>query len=165
MSENFENVHYRAFNWLQWAKIVVSLERAVAQKDAQNYLQEYSIKLGPGDDPNNPASEQRGVLIIKSKSKTKAKQRKGAVANWKVTCFPLLFHFFFFLIGFNVASTTNMWLSTTITSTKNIMGVRFCYTYNIVLFKQEETCWVKIHVQTNVQTYVSPRFIAISFVL
>ncbi|XP_016767339.2 uncharacterized protein LOC726119 isoform X2 [Apis mellifera] len=67
----------------QWAKIVVSLERAVSQKDAQNYLQEYSIKLGPGDDPNNPAAEQRGVLIIKSKSKTKAKQRKGAVANWK----------------------------------------------------------------------------------
>ncbi|XP_046142105.1 uncharacterized protein LOC114873115 isoform X2 [Osmia bicornis bicornis] len=67
----------------QWAKIVVSLERAVSQKDAQNYLQEYSIKLGPGDDPNNPASEQRGVLVIKSKSKTKAKQRKGAVANWK----------------------------------------------------------------------------------
>ncbi|XP_076629860.1 transient receptor potential cation channel subfamily V iav [Colletes latitarsis] len=67
----------------QWAKIVVSLERAVSQKDAQNYLQEYSIKLGPGDDPNNPASEQRGVLVIKSKSKTKAKQRKGAMANWK----------------------------------------------------------------------------------
>ncbi|XP_054004498.1 uncharacterized protein LOC128890222 isoform X2 [Hylaeus anthracinus] len=67
----------------QWAKIVVSLERAVSQKDAQNYLQEYSIKLGPGDDPNNPASEQRGVLVIKSKSKTKAKQRKGAVVNWK----------------------------------------------------------------------------------
>ncbi|XP_011863860.1 PREDICTED: uncharacterized protein LOC105559855 isoform X3 [Vollenhovia emeryi] len=67
----------------QWAKIVVSLERAVSQKDAHNYLQEYSIKLGPGDDPNNPVSEQRGVLVIKSKSKTKAKQRKGAVANWK----------------------------------------------------------------------------------
>jgi len=63
---------------------VVSLERAVSQKDAHNYLQEYSIKLGPGDDPNNPASEQRGVLVIKSKSKTRAKQRKGAVANWKV---------------------------------------------------------------------------------
>ncbi|XP_048506571.1 uncharacterized protein LOC105692131 isoform X3 [Athalia rosae] len=66
-----------------WAKIVVSLERAVSQKDAHNYLQEYSIKLGPGDDPNNPASEQRGVMVIKSKSKTRAKQRKGAVANWK----------------------------------------------------------------------------------
>ncbi|KAK0098614.1 hypothetical protein PV326_006175 [Microctonus aethiopoides] len=67
----------------QWAKIVVSLERAVSQKDAHNYLQEYSIKLGPGDDPNNPASEQRGVMVIKSKSKTRARQRKGAVANWK----------------------------------------------------------------------------------
>lgn len=70
--------------FIKWAKIVVSLERAVSQKDAHNYLQEYSIKLGPGDDPNNPASEQRGVMVIKSKSKTRAKQRKGAVANWKV---------------------------------------------------------------------------------
>ncbi|XP_046414955.1 uncharacterized protein LOC124177005 [Neodiprion fabricii] len=70
--------------WMkQWAKIVVSLERAVSQKEAHNYLQEYSIKLGPGDDPNNPASEQRGVMVIKSKSKTRAKQRKGAVINWK----------------------------------------------------------------------------------
>ncbi|XP_023290648.1 transient receptor potential cation channel subfamily V member 5 [Orussus abietinus] len=70
--------------WMkQWAKIVVSLERAVSQKDAHTYLQEYSIKVGPGDDPNNPASEQRGVMVIKSKSKTRAKQRKGAVSNWK----------------------------------------------------------------------------------
>lgn len=83
---------------MQWAKIVVSLERAVSQKDAQNYLQEYSIKLGPGDD-NNPASEQRGVLVIKSKSKTKAKQRKGAVANWKVMYFPLSF---LFLVSMNM---------------------------------------------------------------
>lgn len=64
---------------------MVSLERAVSQKDAHNYLQEYSIKLGPGDDPNNPASEQRGVMVIKSKSKTRARQRKGALANWKVS--------------------------------------------------------------------------------
>lgn len=76
---------------------MVSLERAVSQKDAHNYLQEYSIKLGPGDDPNNPASEQRGVLVIKSKSKTRAKQRKGAVANWKVIyllTFTYLFIYF-----------------------------------------------------------------------
>ncbi|XP_014251524.1 transient receptor potential cation channel subfamily V member 5 isoform X2 [Cimex lectularius] len=67
--------------WMkQWAKIVVSLERAVNQEDAKHYLQEYSIKLGPGDDP---ATEQRGVMVIKSKSKTRAKQRKGAVTNWK----------------------------------------------------------------------------------
>lgn len=81
------------FLLIKWAKIVVSLERAVSQKDAHNYLQEYSIKLGPGDDPNNPASEQRGVLVIKSKSKTKAKQRKGAVANWKVIYLLILIFF------------------------------------------------------------------------
>lgn len=70
--------------WMkQWAKIVVTLERAVPQADAHRYLQEYSIKLGPGEEPG---TEQRGVMIIKSKSKTRAKQRKGAVSNWKVSC-------------------------------------------------------------------------------
>ncbi|XP_026750647.2 uncharacterized protein LOC113511229 [Galleria mellonella] len=64
----------------QWAKIVVSLERSVAQDDAHRYLQEYSIGLGPSDDPRY---EQRAVMVIKSKAKTRAKQRKGALANWK----------------------------------------------------------------------------------
>lgn len=69
--------------WMkQWAKIVVTLERAVTQQDAQKYLEEYSIALGPSDDPRY---EQRGVMVIKSKSKTRAKQRKGAVSNWKVS--------------------------------------------------------------------------------
>ncbi|KAL7022581.1 hypothetical protein ACKWTF_012298 [Chironomus riparius] len=64
----------------QWAKIVVTLERAVPQADAQKYLEEYSIGLGPSDDPRY---EQRGVMVIKTKSKTRARQRKGAVSNWK----------------------------------------------------------------------------------
>ncbi|XP_059055695.1 uncharacterized protein LOC131849606 [Achroia grisella] len=64
----------------QWAKIVVSLERSVAQDDAHRYLQEYSIGLGPSDDPRY---EQRAVMVIKSKAKTRAKQRKGALSNWK----------------------------------------------------------------------------------
>jgi transient receptor potential cation channel subfamily V member 6 len=70
-------------NWceFQWAKIVVSLERSVAQEDAHRYLQEYSIGLGPSDDPRY---EQRAVMVIKSKAKTRAKQRKGALTNWKV---------------------------------------------------------------------------------
>ncbi|CAL8109963.1 unnamed protein product [Orchesella dallaii] len=63
----------------QWAKIVVTLERAVSQEDAMKYIQEYSIKLS-GTDLSN---EVRGVMVIKIKSKTKAKQRKGAVVNWK----------------------------------------------------------------------------------
>lgn len=64
----------------QWAKIVVTLERAVPAADAQKYLEEYSIGLGPSDDPRY---EQRGVMVIKTKSKTRARQRKGAVSNWK----------------------------------------------------------------------------------
>ncbi|KAJ8672700.1 hypothetical protein QAD02_003960 [Eretmocerus hayati] len=61
--------------WMkQWAKIVVSLERAVSQEDAHNYLEEYSIKLGEAE---------RGIMVIKTKSKTRARQRKGAVSNWK----------------------------------------------------------------------------------
>ncbi|XP_074036359.1 transient receptor potential cation channel subfamily V iav [Leptinotarsa decemlineata] len=67
--------------WMkQWAKIVITLERAIPQSDAHHYLEEYSISLGPSEDPN---TEQRGVMVIKSKNKTRAKQRKGAVANWK----------------------------------------------------------------------------------
>lgn len=79
--ESIPNQKYIFVLFLQWAKIVVTLERAVSQQDAQQYIQEYSIKLGGGDDPS---TEQRGVMVIKSKSKTRAKQRKGAVSNWKV---------------------------------------------------------------------------------
>lgn len=60
---------------------MVSLERSVAQEDAHKYLQEYSIGLGPSDDPRY---EVRAVMVIKSKAKTRAKQRKGALTNWKV---------------------------------------------------------------------------------
>lgn len=68
--------------WMkQWAKIVVTLERAVSQTDAQKYLEAYSIPLGAKDESGY---ETRGVMVIKSKSKTRAKQRKGAVSNWKV---------------------------------------------------------------------------------
>lgn len=67
--------------WMkQWAKIVVTLERAVSQADAQKYLEAYSIPLGPSDDSGYAT---RGVMVIKSKAKTRAKQRKGAVSNWK----------------------------------------------------------------------------------
>ncbi|XP_050533722.1 transient receptor potential cation channel subfamily V member 5 isoform X2 [Daktulosphaira vitifoliae] len=67
--------------WMkQWAKIVVTLERAVPQKAARTYLEEYSIQLAPGDETN---PEQRGFMVIKCKSQTRAKQRKGAVINWK----------------------------------------------------------------------------------
>ena len=43
----------------------------------------YSIPLGGGED----GEENLGVMVIKSKDKTKAKQRKGAVSNWRVNTF------------------------------------------------------------------------------
>lgn len=68
----------------QWAKIVVALERAIKKNDAERYLEEYSIALGGPADESSTEQPQRGVMVIKSKSKTRAKQRKGAVSNWKV---------------------------------------------------------------------------------
>lgn len=68
--------------WMkQWAKIVVTLERAVSQSDAQKYLEAYSIPLGAATDESG--YETRGVMVIKSKSKSRANQRRGAVSNWK----------------------------------------------------------------------------------
>ena len=51
------------------------MERSVPAQTAKQYLETYSIKLAEG---------LRGVMVIKSKDKTRARQRKGALANWKV---------------------------------------------------------------------------------
>ena len=52
------------------------MERCLPPTKAKEYLEQYSIKLG---------ENLRGVMVIKSKDKTRASQRKGALANWKVT--------------------------------------------------------------------------------
>ncbi|XP_063602518.1 uncharacterized protein LOC134778595 [Penaeus indicus] len=67
--------------WVKaWAKIVIALERAISQEKAKTYLYMYSLPLGGGGDGGE---EALGVMVIKSKDKTKAKQRKGALSNWK----------------------------------------------------------------------------------
>ncbi|KAG7155441.1 Transient receptor potential cation channel subfamily V member 6-like [Homarus americanus] len=67
--------------WVKaWAKIVIALERAISQEKAKDYLYMYSLPLGGGGDG---VEESLGVMVIKSKDKTKAKQRKGALSNWK----------------------------------------------------------------------------------
>ena len=53
----------------------MSIERSVPSGTAKEYLEKYSIRLSP---------TERGVMVIKSKDKTRASQRKGALANWKV---------------------------------------------------------------------------------
>ncbi|CAG0914329.1 unnamed protein product [Notodromas monacha] len=64
----------------QWANIVINLERAVNQKDAKEHLMSYSIPLGGSVEDG---TAQRAVMVIKSKAKTRARQRKGALSNWK----------------------------------------------------------------------------------
>ena len=51
------------------------MERTAPPDKAKGYLEEYSIKLG---------ENLRGVMVIKSKDKTRASQRKGALSNWNV---------------------------------------------------------------------------------
>lgn len=64
---------------------MVALERAVSQKMALDFMHIYSIKLpSSGGDADDPEKEIRAVMVIKSKNKTKARQRKGALMNWKV---------------------------------------------------------------------------------
>ena len=58
-----------------WAKIIMSIERSVPPNTAKEHLEKYSIRL---------SAAERGVMVIKSKDKTRASQRKGALSNWKV---------------------------------------------------------------------------------
>ncbi|KAJ8301067.1 hypothetical protein KUTeg_020054 [Tegillarca granosa] len=73
----------------QWAKIVVVLERGFSKKQLLQYQKEYSVKFsGPPEDDmgelaDKDEKEMRALVVIKSGSKTKAKQRKGAINNWK----------------------------------------------------------------------------------
>ena len=59
-----------------WAKVIMSLERSVPSGQCKEFLESYSIALGPAE---------RGVMVIKAKDKTRAAQRKGALTNWKKT--------------------------------------------------------------------------------
>ena len=67
----------KTFPSLQWANIVITLERGIGSEKCKANLESYSLPL-PGSD------KRRGVVVIKSKSKTRARQRKGALTNWKV---------------------------------------------------------------------------------
>ncbi|XP_064632713.1 transient receptor potential cation channel subfamily V member 6-like isoform X2 [Lineus longissimus] len=75
----------------QKAQIIVNLERSYSRKQLKQLLFEYSVKLGkpPKDFRGDYAvgqedQEHRGLMVIKTSNKTKAKQRKGAIINWKL---------------------------------------------------------------------------------
>lgn len=54
------------------------LERSMNRQRLVACQLEYSIKL------NDPGRETRGLMVIKQTKKTKARQRKQAINNWKV---------------------------------------------------------------------------------
>lgn len=65
---------------LQYAQIVMVLERSVGREKLAASQLEYSIKL---NDTNDAALEVRGLMVIKQTKKTRAKQRKQAIHHWK----------------------------------------------------------------------------------
>ena len=65
---------------LQWAKIIIVLERTFSRKSLLKYQEEYAVSvMVPGSDKEEP-----GLMVIKTSMKTKARQRKGDISNWKV---------------------------------------------------------------------------------
>ena len=56
------------------------LERTFSRKQLLAFQEEYAVKLMiPGS-----SREEPGLMVIKTSLKTKARQRKGAISNWKV---------------------------------------------------------------------------------
>lgn len=58
----------------------MALEKAIDCKSAKEFLNTYSIKM-----PSPDKTEVRGVIVIKEKPKSKAKEKKQALSLWKVS--------------------------------------------------------------------------------
>lgn len=80
-------------DWVaQWAKVVIFLERAFSDKELLGFQKAYSVLRDQPPEADrthldreavNGDSEYRALMTIKESSKTKAKQRQGALQNWK----------------------------------------------------------------------------------
>lgn len=57
------------------------LERSVRKEKLAACQLEYSIRL---NEANDAGMEIRGLMVIKQTKKTRARQRKQAITNWKV---------------------------------------------------------------------------------
>ncbi|VDM45622.1 unnamed protein product [Toxocara canis] len=64
----------------QYAQIVMVLERSVRKEKLAACQLEYSIRL---NETNDAGMEIRGLMVIKQTKKTRARQRKQAITNWK----------------------------------------------------------------------------------
>ncbi|KAI3421300.1 hypothetical protein GPALN_014920 [Globodera pallida] len=62
----------------QQGQVVMVLERSIDSAQLATYQMEYSVRM------NVPGRETRGLKVIKQTTKTRAHQRKQALANWKL---------------------------------------------------------------------------------
>lgn len=75
--------------FIQWAKIIIVLERTYSRKDLMRFKTEYAVKLVGMDNQE----DAYGLMVIKTSRKTKARQRKGAISNWKVSISGSILYF------------------------------------------------------------------------
>ena len=64
---------------VQWAKIIIVLERTYSRSNLLKFQKDYSVTL-----VGTEQEDACGLMVIKTSRKTKARQRKGAISNWKV---------------------------------------------------------------------------------
>lgn len=67
----------------QWAKTISVLERSYSSKRLREFQEEFSIPITKSGEKGDVGRPPRGLMVIKASSKTRAKQRKGALSNWK----------------------------------------------------------------------------------
>ncbi len=74
---------------MQWAKILLELEKALSNKESRLFLSQYTITISPKTETERPSA---ALMVIKKKTISKAKQRKDAINNWRVSL-NFRFHF------------------------------------------------------------------------
>ncbi|CAG2161551.1 unnamed protein product [Oppiella nova] len=66
---------------MQWAKILLELEKALSLKESKLFLSQYTLTIAPKTELEKPLT---ALMVIKKMSTSKAKKRKLAIDNWKL---------------------------------------------------------------------------------
>ncbi len=72
---------------MQWAKILLELEKALSNKESKHFLSQYTISIAPKHETERPSA---ALMVIKKMFVSKAKKRKLAIDNWRVSLFVKL---------------------------------------------------------------------------
>ena len=79
---------------MQWAKILLELEKALSPKESKLFLSQYTITISSKSEPERPA-----LMVIKKMPTSKAKRRKLALNNWRVSLLkPFIWFYYYFYV-------------------------------------------------------------------